>query len=123
MTLRWAQAQQVVPTQSIRQILHGAELPVEGRTCSTGAALPAHGAGPAELGTCGIAPGAVNLCAHLAPPRGMQQSRRNTGVYAPSPADPQALSIVRASRSAIACATPIEAGAHAAGFGWQHLCA
>lgn len=88
-TLRWAQAQQVIPTQSIRQILHGAELAVEGANLLY---WPLHylRMAPVRQGSAAHnRPDVVNLCA-TAPPQECVVLETDTGVYALSPADPQA---------------------------------
>lgn len=87
-TLHWAQAQQVIPTQSIRQILHGAELPVEGANLRYWP-LPFLRMAPVAQGSAALnRVDSVNLCAAIAPNECVVLET-DTGVYALSPADPQ----------------------------------
>jgi len=88
-TLHWAQAQQVIPTQSIRQILQDVYLPVEGANLRHWP-LPYLRMAPVWQGSAALnQPAAVNLCAAL-PPQQCVVLETDTGIYALSPADPQA---------------------------------
>ncbi len=87
-TLHWAQARQVIPTQSIRQILHSVDLPVAG-TNQLYWPLPYLRMAAIQQGSAASnQPDAVNLCAAL-PPQECVVLETDTGVYALSPADPQ----------------------------------
>ncbi len=79
-TLRWAHVQQVIPTQSIRAISHGALVPVEARASLLRWPLPFLAIANQPTAQ------SVNLCA-TRPPAECIVLQTDAGVYALSPSD------------------------------------
>ena len=79
-TLRWAHLHQIIPTQSVREIDRGAELPVEAANLRRW---------PMPFLNIAATPAAqsINLCA-TRPPAECVVLKTDVGVYALSPADP-----------------------------------